>query len=120
LRFPEERDGREDRMNKSAELASVTSTERPRANFAESRISVEKQLLGIWERLFNVGPIHTRQNFFELGGDTLLAAGMICKVEEITGKRLSVYSVLNAPTIEQLANVIYNEATDQSRRSYAA
>ncbi|HKR14132.1 MAG TPA: alpha/beta fold hydrolase, partial [Pyrinomonadaceae bacterium] len=44
-----------------------------------------------------------RDNFFDLGGHSLLVVSLLTRVEEVTGKRLQVADVFNAPTIESLA-----------------
>ena len=81
---------------------------------------LEDQLVVIWERLLSAGHIDVWQNFFELGGDALLAADMICKVEEVTGKRLSLHAVIKAPTIMELADMIGDKNTGHGRKRRAA
>lgn len=65
----------------------------------------EAQLVGIWEELLQVEP-DVRDNFFELGGHSLLVVQLLERVEQVTGKRLSVASLFNAPTIEALAQLL--------------
>lgn len=65
----------------------------------------EAQLAGIWEELLQVEP-DVRDNFFELGGHSLLAVQLLERVEQVTGKRLNVASLFNAPTIEALAQLL--------------
>jgi oxalate---CoA ligase len=45
-------------------------------------------------------------DFFELGGDSLLAAHMILEVETLTGQRIPRSSLGAASTIRELANVV--------------
>jgi hypothetical protein len=89
---------------------------------AASQAAIQEHLVAIWEGLFDVSPINVQQNFFDLGGDALLAAGMTCKIEELIGTRLPVLSVFKAPTIEQLANAICSEVKDNrgNRRTFVA
>ena len=65
----------------------------------------EAQLAGIWEELLHVEP-DVRDNFFELGGHSLLVVQLLERVEQVTGKRLNVASLFNAPTIETLAQLL--------------
>jgi aryl carrier-like protein len=60
----------------------------------------------VWEKVFGFGPIGVRDNFFELGGHSLLAVRLFAQVEKLTGKRLPLVTLFQAPTIEQLANVM--------------
>jgi len=48
-----------------------------------------------------------RVNFFELGGNSLLAARLFARIQDITGKNLSPIIMFHAPTIEQLAVVLH-------------
>ena len=67
---------------------------------------MEKKLGGIWEGLLKKRPIALSDNFFDLGGDSLLAVQVCTKVRTLLGKNLSVSSLCSAPTLEELARVI--------------
>jgi acyl carrier protein len=67
---------------------------------------VQKQLGQVWEELLEVRPIGIRDNFFELGGHSLLAVQLIYRIEQIWGRKISTDTLLAAPTIESLANVL--------------
>src|SRR4029079_2850164 len=43
--------------------------------------TIEHQLVEIWEELLRVHPIGVRDNFFDLGGDSLMALQMMEEVE---------------------------------------
>jgi thioesterase domain-containing protein len=47
-----------------------------------------------------------RDNYFELGGHSLLAVKLMNRIEEAFGKVLPVATLLQAPTIEQLAAIL--------------
>lgn len=68
---------------------------------------MEKKLAVIWEGLLKKRPIALSDNFFDLGGDSLLAVQVCTKVRTVLGKNLSVGSLCSAPTIEGLARVIH-------------
>ncbi|HEY6801975.1 MAG TPA: amino acid adenylation domain-containing protein [Pyrinomonadaceae bacterium] len=74
---------------------------------------VEAQLAGIWEELLQVEP-DVRDNFFELGGHSLLVVQLLERVEQLTGKRLSVVSLFQWPTIEGLAQLLREQSVDVS------
>src|ERR1051325_7103584 len=71
-----------------------------------ARDPLEAQLTRIWESVLGVQPIGVTDHFFELGGHSLLAVRLIAQIEKAFGKRLSVASVFQAPTIEQLAVIL--------------
>jgi len=70
---------------------------------------IEFQLIQIWQRVLGISPISTKDNFFELGGDSLKAAVVVAEVEKIFDRNLPLASLVEAPTIEQLANFIIQE-----------
>ena len=67
------------------------------------RTEIEKQLVAIWETAFDVRPLGIRDNFLELGGDSLLAAQVAVSIEKEIRFRLPVGRLYEFPTIEKLA-----------------
>ncbi len=73
------------------------------ATFIEPRDTLELQLTQIWSDVLEVSPIGIRDNFFDIGGHSLLAIALIARVQQQLGKNLSLGALLQSPTIEQLA-----------------
>jgi amino acid adenylation domain-containing protein len=67
---------------------------------------LESRLVKIWESILGKQPITVRQNFFELGGHSLLAVRLMHRVEQVFGKRMPIATLFQAPTIEQLADLL--------------
>jgi amino acid adenylation domain-containing protein len=106
--------GKVDRRALPAPDASATSRE---AGFVAPRNDLEFQLVGIWEEILQVRPIGVRHHFFELGGDSLLAARLVSRIASIISRDLRVGALFEAPTIEQLAQLLLDEQREnQSRR----
>ena len=72
-------------------------------NFIEPSDEFELFLVKLWERLLKRHPISTRDNFFDLGGDSLLVIIMITELEKELGQTLSLALLFHTPTIVQLA-----------------
>jgi amino acid adenylation domain-containing protein len=68
------------------------------------RTPVELTLLGIWEQLFGRRGIGFDDNFFEIGGHSLLAARLAAMVEKRLGTGVPLTTLFAAPTIAQLAS----------------
>ena len=68
--------------------------------------SIERQLVDIWEGLLARRPIGVNQNFFDLGGHSLLVTKLLTQVERKLGEKLYMATILQAPTIKQLAVVL--------------
>jgi thioesterase domain-containing protein/acyl carrier protein len=64
----------------------------------------------IWENILKVKPIGLQDNFFDLGGHSLMAARLLTRIEQSLGKELPLESLLDAPTIEQQARLMRNQA----------
>jgi amino acid adenylation domain-containing protein len=70
---------------------------------------LEHQIAGIWEELFGLAPIGANDDFFDLGGDSLLAAAMVTSIEETCGRSLMPSTLLEAPTVAGLAAALQRE-----------
>jgi acyl-CoA synthetase (AMP-forming)/AMP-acid ligase II/thioesterase domain-containing protein len=68
---------------------------------------LEFQITEIWQRLLQRANIGIHDDFFEAGGDSLLATQMLLEVEEISQSALA-----EASTIHQLATIAVMEAGD--------
>jgi len=73
------------------------------------RSPLEHQIAGIWEGLFGLAPIGATDDFFDLGGDSLLAAALVSAIEETCGRSLTPAVLLEAPTVEGLAAALLRE-----------
>jgi amino acid adenylation domain-containing protein len=76
---------------------------RPESSFTLPRNSLEWNLTKIWEEVLGIRNIGIRDNFFDLGGDSLKIAKVIAEIKKIVGKELPLSAILQAPTIERLA-----------------
>ena len=59
-----------------------------------------------WQQRFGFAPIGLDENFFELGGNSLLAARLLADLQQVTGRALPLATLLAAPTIRRLAQLI--------------
>ncbi|HTO93590.1 MAG TPA: amino acid adenylation domain-containing protein, partial [Bacteroidota bacterium] len=75
-------------------------------DYQAPRDALERQLVGIWEKLFGRSPIGIRDNFFDLGGHSLLAVRLFSQVERLTAKNLPLVTLFQAPTIGDLAAIL--------------
>ena len=96
--------GKIDRVNLSKK-ASETFADKTRPR-DDSIDVIEFQLVQIWEKVLAVGTIGTTDDFFALGGDSLAAATMFAAVEKLLGINLPISTLLEAPTIKELSEVI--------------
>nr|WP_242033740.1 amino acid adenylation domain-containing protein [Phormidium sp. FACHB-592] len=74
--------------------------------FVAPRDEWEQQLTTIWETVLGVSPIGIHDNFFEVGGHSLLAASLMIQIEAVFGQTLPLSTLLTEPTIAQLAALL--------------
>src|SRR5262249_3115294 len=69
------------------------------------------QLCLIWEELLGVSGIGPRDDFLDLGGDSLLAIELLGRVEAVYGRAISPASLAGGPiTIERLVALLLDDA----------
>ncbi len=68
-----------------------------------------RQLTRIWQELFGVRSIGLDQNYFDLGGDSILAVRLFAEIEKAFKVKLPVATLYEAPTIGDLAGVLSRE-----------
>jgi acyl-coenzyme A synthetase/AMP-(fatty) acid ligase/thioesterase domain-containing protein/acyl carrier protein len=66
---------------------------------------IERRLVEIWEELLEL-PVGVDQDFFDLGGDSLLAMELLVEIDERLGCSLTPEALLEAPTIRRLADTV--------------
>jgi acyl-coenzyme A synthetase/AMP-(fatty) acid ligase/thioesterase domain-containing protein/acyl carrier protein len=72
---------------------------------------LEKKLVDIWEEEIGIDGIGVTDNFFEVGGDSLIGVILFARIEETLGKDLPVSVLLTSPTIRLQAGLLRNEQT---------
>ncbi|MBE7553883.1 MAG: hypothetical protein HS126_22690 [Anaerolineales bacterium] len=78
----------------------------PPETFVAPRNELEFQLARIWEQVLGIQPIGVRDNFFEVGGHSLLAVRLCAQIEKILGKNLPLAALFQSPTVEQIADIL--------------
>jgi amino acid adenylation domain-containing protein len=73
------------------------------------RTELEKTLARIWEGLLP-GPLSIQENFFEIGGNSLLAVRLMAQLRQELGLELPLATLFEKPTIELLAAAISETA----------
>jgi thioesterase domain-containing protein/acyl carrier protein len=69
----------------------------------------EERLARLWAQLLKVDRIDRRDNFFDLGGNSLLGLRLMFEINRAFGKRAPLRLLLSAPTIAGLAHQLLQE-----------
>jgi thioesterase domain-containing protein/acyl carrier protein len=68
--------------------------------------SIEHKLVEIWEGEFGRTPINVSADFFELGGDSIMAARLFPKMEQAFQIKLPLSSLFKASSIREIAKIV--------------
>ncbi len=75
---------------------------------------VEKRLAVLWVGLLGVETLNVHDNFFDLGGSSLLATRLLTQISGSFGQKLPLSAIFEAPTIEKLAGLLEKQAPVRS------
>ncbi len=74
------------------------------------RNETETQLAKLWQKVLHVESVSVHDNFFEFGGDSLLAVKLMFYVQQTFKRELPLSQLLNAPTVAALAQLLESSA----------
>ena len=98
-------------------LASSQAQPEAKVAFIAPRTLVEAELARIWAQVLGLERVSMHDDFFELGGHSLQAMSLFAAIEQVTGKKLPLATLLQAPTVAQLADLLCQEGESTSRSS---
>ncbi|MHC5771958.1 MAG: amino acid adenylation domain-containing protein, partial [Nostoc sp.] len=74
--------------------------------YVAPRTAIEQQLTKIWSEVLNVYPVGITDNFFEIGGHSLLAVRLMAQIQKHFQQNLPLATLFQSSTIEQLAIIL--------------
>lgn len=83
-------------------------------DFVAPRNDVERTLTGFWQDLLGIEQVGVQDNFFDLGGHSLIAVRLFAMVKKAYRTEFPISILFEAPTIEQCAALIIDRIGDQS------
>ncbi|MCK2216217.1 SDR family NAD(P)-dependent oxidoreductase [Actinomadura sp. ATCC 31491] len=107
--------GLEDRLPRRATAEAPGTRDRfPRPElpqpYAAPLTQAERDLAELWSEVLGVEPVGTRDNFFDLGGNSLVALQMLALVKQRFGVAVPTVVLFEAPTVHTLAAVLGERA----------
>ncbi|MET8122930.1 amino acid adenylation domain-containing protein [Micromonospora sp. NPDC005291] len=109
--FPLSANGKIDRKALPS-LAEIVREAQQRESFVAPDTGTERALAEIWARLLNVDRVGRHDDFFLLGGHSLLVASLATEVQTVWDVSLMLPTVFQNRTIEALARVIDETLAD--------
>jgi amino acid adenylation domain-containing protein len=108
------------KVNRRALPAPEQAKHEAEETFVAPRDEIELLLSQVWEKVLGIQSISVNANFFDLGGHSLLAVRLFSQIEKSFGKNLPLATLFQAPTVEQLANVLRFKGWSAPWRSLVA
>lgn len=87
--------------------------------FVAPRTKTEEAISEIWRSETKHHAVSVHDDFFEFGGNSLMAVGLVNKVNRTFGSSLPLQVLFDAPTIEQLAEIVDSEHDKECSRLVA-
>ncbi len=106
--FPLTHNGKIDRKSLPAPAHENVSAAQ---GFAAPGTETEKKLAAMWAELLKVEQVGIHDDFFDLGGHSLMAIKAVTRIREEFNVDVSLATLLQAPTVAQLAALLQQEIT---------
>ncbi|MEU9885449.1 amino acid adenylation domain-containing protein [Sphaerisporangium sp. NPDC051011] len=78
----------------------------PRAEHVPPRTETERVLAGIWAEVLDLTRVGVTDDFFELGGDSILSIRVISRIRSLFGVAPSPRQLFDTPTVARLAAAV--------------
>jgi amino acid adenylation domain-containing protein len=95
-------------------LPETSTKELKKSELLQPQNPLECQLSQIWSQVLNVRPIAREDNFFDLGGNSLLALRLFEQIQKTFKINLPLATLFTAPTIAQLASLMLDQGWSAS------
>ena len=80
---------------------------------------VNEQVRAVWERLLGLERVGDHDDFFDIGGDSLLAVHLLMELEELFGRRIALEDFFESMTIASLGNLLASGSNSDERDAIA-
>lgn len=97
------------RSTEVEETVSAVRNLSPSDPGSRALLETEAALGRIWQDVLQVGQISPTDNYFDIGGNSLLAVRLFDRIERIMGVKIPLSSLISAPTIREQARLLQPE-----------
>ena len=106
------------------DLGVVSNDDYGRDGLAEEYVAprnrTERIIAKVVSRALSIRQVGVADDFFELGGDSIVGAAILNRINQIFGTQLSFEDAIEAFTIERLARLINERSTEPAEYGVSA
>jgi len=106
------------KLDKQALLDSPVTKPQAEQTTKQPRTDTQVQIRRMWQSLLHRDSIGIDQDFWEIGGQSLVALELISQVRKVFNVQLSPQALIQATTIESMAKIVDESAVEQQALSY--
>jgi acyl carrier protein len=92
--------------NGKVDFNALPAPQRRTAQYVAPRTPLEEELIEMWEALLGVPRIGVHDDFFALGGHSLLLARLGTEIQEAFGAEVPLRELFEAATVERMTEAI--------------
>jgi hypothetical protein len=79
------------------------------------RTTLEESLVSLWSEVLRLEQVGVHDNFFAVGGHSLLAAQVVAQVRDLFQVDLPLQGLFEAPTVAEFAELLLREPGERER-----
>jgi amino acid adenylation domain-containing protein len=102
------------KVNRLALSMPDTIKQRRSENFVAPQTETEQMLAAIWTEALKIGQVGIYDNFFDLGGNSLLLVRVVSKAREAFEREISIVDMFRHPTIYAMTQYLAEGEREQS------
>lgn len=106
------------KVDRNALPAPEEARSEPETAFVAPRTEAEQVLAALWADLLGLDEVGSHDNFFDLGGHSILAIKLFARIESAFGRKLPLSVLFTASTVAKLAELL-DERTPAAEQNWS-
>jgi acyl carrier protein len=82
--------------------------------YVEARTGLEEQLVGMWRQVLEVERVGVEDDFFELGGDSVVATQLLSRVKGAFSVNVALRDFFESPSVAGMAVLVVRKQAEQA------
>jgi amino acid adenylation domain-containing protein len=94
------------KLDRRALPGPTDAAEKSKGDFVAPKTPLEEKVAAIWRQLLNLERVSSTDNFFDLGGHSLLGLRLVNQLREMLGGNVPFTIIFEAPTVAEMAKAL--------------